>query len=159
MTKLTSKLLKKVTCKKNSFFKQEIANCQTKGKFCVWFGYLLFPVWKMRFFCMSLFFSSFDINFVIVVSEGVLFSTTSCAKWIGNWPMDLPLCFQFPEYFQMILTIRYWCLKWMLPKLRLIIHHVIIADSADVVIAVIALWHVARSGLIWVAALYDTVFL
>ena len=33
---------------------------------------------------MSLFFTNFDINFVIVDNEGVLFSATSCDKWVGN---------------------------------------------------------------------------
>ena len=79
----------------------------------------------MRLFCMSLFFSSFDNNFVIVVSKEVLFSATSCSRWIVNWPIDLPSCFYFLEYFQITLAMRYSCFKWMLPKLRFILHHVI----------------------------------
>ena len=33
---------------------------------------------------MSLFFPTLDIDFAIINSEGMLFSATSCAKWIGN---------------------------------------------------------------------------
>ena len=75
---------------------------------------------------MSLFFPSFGINFVIADSEGVLFSAPSCAKWRVNWPMDLSLYFYFFQYFQMTLMMRNCCLKWMLPKLSLILQCVLI---------------------------------
>jgi len=80
---------------------------------------------KWGFFACHFFLSRFDINFVVVVSKGVLFSASLCAKWIGNWPMDLPSCFYFSKYFHIRLAMKYWCLKWMLPQLRLILHHVI----------------------------------
>jgi len=114
--------IKKIRCWKNHCRKHWFFS---KYKIFIWFGYLLFPVKKMRLFCMLLFLSRFDINFVVVVSKGVLFSASLCAKWIGNWPMDLPSYFYFSEYFHIRLAMKYWCLKWMLPQLRLILHHVI----------------------------------
>ena len=67
-----NKKIKKIRCWQNLFKKNWfLSEC----KICFWFAKQLFLPWKKGFFCMSLFFSSCNCTFCILISNAACLPT------------------------------------------------------------------------------------